>query len=127
MAFLCRRGASGFGETGLLQGRRSATWKALKNLHSAKLRTSEGVAPFGDHCVFYYMDLLHRWMDGSIDTSTTPRQRPLNYLHDIAAPDSDDVVVTWVVMSKLTVAMIAVDDACCKRRANKRSTCHWCR
>ena len=55
-------------------------------------------------------------MDGSIDTSTTKRQRPLNNLHDIAALNSDDFVVAWVVMSKLT------DDACCKRRAYERST-----
>ena len=55
-------------------------------------------------------------MDGSIDTSTTKRQQPLNYLHDTAALNSDDFVVAWVVMSKLT------DDACCKRRAYERST-----
>ena len=64
-------------------------------------------------------------MDGWMDISTTQRQRSLNYLHDVAAFNSDDVVVAWVVMSKLTEAMIAGDDACCKQCANERSIWHW--
>ena len=67
------------------------------------------------------------WMDGWINTGTTQQQRPLVYLHDIAALNSDDVVVAWVVMSKLTDAMMAgacCTDACCKQRA-ERSTQHW--
>ena len=56
-----------------------------------------------------------------MDTSTIQRQLPLNYLYDIAAVSSDHVVIAWVVMSKLTNAMIAGDDACCKWRANESS------
>ena len=61
---------------------------------------------------------MYEWMD----TSTTQRQRPLNYLHDIAALNSDDVVVAWVVMAKLTDAMIAGNGICCKWHANEHST-----
>ena len=64
------------------------------------------------------------WMDGSIDTSTTKRQRPLNYLHDIAALNSNDVVAARVVMSKFTNAMLAGVDAGCKRHATEHSARH---
>ena len=63
-------------------------------------------------------------MDGWMDISTTQRQRLLNYLHDIAALNSDDVVVAWVVMSKFTNAMLAGVDAGCKRRATEPSARH---
>ena len=60
-----------------------------------------------------------------MDTSTIQQQQPLNYLHDIAAINSADAVVAWVVMSKLTNTMIAGHDTCCKWRANGFITWRW--
>ena len=61
-----------------------------------------------------------------IPTSTTmQRQQPLNYLHDVAALNSNDVVVAWVVMSKLTDAMLTGNNTGCEQHTNVWSAWHW--
>ena len=41
-------------------GRQREKTSKTSKLHSAKLRRSEGVAPFGGHCVFHYMDNMDK-------------------------------------------------------------------
>ena len=66
-------GASGHGETQVGNAKKRQTSK----LHSAKLRRSEGVAPFGDHCVFHYMDMDMDYMDAKAGQSRPHRSDPI--------------------------------------------------